>query len=152
MLAVVKDVCERHSIWAFDERTHKGSLRHINARFSFAKKQVLVTLVINMRASNEEEFQRSPLGKKLQRVAEEIRDELPEIIGVCVNLNSEKGNKILGDETVCVSGVSRIEEVLKTEREDYPELLQNGVEFSLSSTQLLSKKYGASRSLARICL
>jgi 23S rRNA (uracil1939-C5)-methyltransferase len=95
---------------------------------------VLVTLVINMRAANEDEFDRSPLGQKLQKAAEDIRGQASEIVGVCVNLNSDQGNKILGDQTFCLSGVPRIEEVLKSPRQDYPELLQGGIEFSLSST------------------
>jgi 23S rRNA (uracil1939-C5)-methyltransferase len=45
MLEVAKAVLEDHKIWAYDERTGKGSLRHINARTSFASGKVLVTLV-----------------------------------------------------------------------------------------------------------
>jgi 23S rRNA (uracil-5-)-methyltransferase RumA len=57
-----------------------------------------------------------------------------QISGVCINLNSEKGNRILGEQTFCVAGQSYIEEVLKSDRPDYPAILRLGLSFQLSST------------------
>lgn len=134
MLETVKNACEKNGIWAYDEKTKKGSLRHINARYSFARNQVLVTLVINMRSRNEEEFARSPLGERLRQTASDIIHEVDEIIGVCVNLNPEVGNKILGPVTFPLVGKDFIVETLKSGRDNYPELLSKGIDFRLSST------------------
>ncbi|HEY9778140.1 MAG TPA: 23S rRNA (uracil(1939)-C(5))-methyltransferase RlmD [Planktothrix sp.] len=134
MLAVSKEVLERHKIWAYDEGTGKGTLRHINARTSFDSGEVLVTLVINMGADSRDEFNRSPLGKRLTEAADEIMAEEPSIVGVCVNLNTQAGNRILGDQTYLLAGKSSIEECLKSSRDDYPEKLRQGLKFPLSST------------------
>jgi len=134
MLETVKEACERAQIWAYDERTGKGSLRHINARYSFSHNEVLVTLVINMKAKTEEEFAKSPLGKRLYDMARQIMESDREIVGVCANLNSEPGNRILGEQTICLSGKDFVEETLKTSREDYPALLREGLHFRLSPT------------------
>lgn len=134
MLNTVKYACEKNGIWAYDEKTKKGSLRHINARYSFARNQIVVTLVVNMRSRNEEEFARSPLGERLRQTASDIIHEVDEIVGVCVNLNAEEGNKILGSMTFPLLGKDYIVETLKTSRDNYPDLLRNGIEFRLSPT------------------
>jgi 23S rRNA (uracil1939-C5)-methyltransferase len=134
MLENVKEVCEQNAIWAYDEKTHKGSLRHINARYSFATEKIMVTLVVNMRAKTDEEFARSPLGERLIQVANEIMSAQPQISGVCVNLNPEAGNRILGDVTLCLAGDPYIEEVLSSDHDGFPELLKKGITFRLSSS------------------
>ncbi len=134
MLETVKQACEQAKIWAYDERSGKGTLRHINARYSFSRNEVLVTLVINMKAKSEEEFDKSPLGKRMYDVARQIMESDPEIVGVCANLNSEAGNRILGEQTICLAGKNFVEETLKSPRDDYPDLLRRGVTFRLSST------------------
>jgi len=47
MLAAVKEVCEVHGFYAYAERSRSGLLRHIVARYSFDRQQVLLTLVLN---------------------------------------------------------------------------------------------------------
>jgi len=47
LLAAVKEICQRYGVAAYDERKRTGLLRHINARYSFDSRQVLVTLVLN---------------------------------------------------------------------------------------------------------
>jgi len=108
MLSAVKDACTAHRIWAYDERTGKGLLRHINARMSFASGDVLVTLVVN---STEEDLPKR-IRQSLEEIAQEITEKVPEIKGVCLNFNTATGNKIYGDRTVNIAGVSHIEEIL----------------------------------------
>jgi 23S rRNA (uracil-5-)-methyltransferase RumA len=134
MLAAAKETLERQGIWAYDERTGKGTLRHINARVSFDSGEVLVTLVINMKAKSEDELKRSPLGQRLTAAAEEMMTLEKQIVGVCANLNSEAGNRILGETTFLLCGRPYVEETLRTARQEYPERLKQGVSFRLSST------------------
>ena len=51
-----------------------------------------------------------------------------------INLNNERGNKILGDLTFPIAGADRIQEVLRTSRQDFPEALRTGLKFDLSSS------------------
>jgi 23S rRNA (uracil1939-C5)-methyltransferase len=59
---------------------------------------------------------------------------VPEISGVCANLNTHKGNRIFGEQTVCLAGESQIVERLASSRGDRPEKLRQGIEFKLSAT------------------
>ena len=175
MLEAVKAVCERHQLSAYDERSHKGLLRHILGRYSFANNAVLITLVLNsnvehLRANGfvDQQLQNLqtsvvsteddegdptthepskkpsgvPHGKKfnpgrlkpetLERIAEDLMSELDQVVGICINLNSERGNRILGDTTICLAGESFITEELKSTRLDFPPMLKDGIKFRLS--------------------
>lgn len=177
MLEAVKAICERHGLSAYDERSHRGFLRHILGRFSFATNEVLITLVLNTNVEHlqengfadellsgvkiatiaEDDNEGDPTiadqksekprfdgghGKKfnpgslkpetMERIAEDLMTELPKAVGVCINLNPSKGNRILGDTTICLMGKSFITEELKTSRADLPDLLKGGIKFRLS--------------------
>lgn len=134
MLEAVKNACENNNIIAYDEKTGKGALRHINARISNASNDVLVTLVVNSATLSKKPFLERGLGKAVQAAAKEIMEAVAEIKGVCVNLNERAGNKILGEETICLAGKNYIEEELKTNRPDLPALLRSGLRFRLSPT------------------
>lgn len=134
MLNAAKEIAERYQFSAYDETTGKGVLRHINARASFSAGTVLLTVVLNWKARDEKDFMRSAMGEKMVKFAADVSEEVPEIAGVCVNLNTERGNKILGDQTFCISGEPYIEERLGTSRQDLPAILQRGITFRLSST------------------
>lgn len=125
MLEVVKASLEHFGVSAHNEETGKGLLRFITARYSEATEQILITLVINC------ECERMP--EILNTAASDIQAKLPQVAGVCVNFNARKGNRILGDETICLSGIPYVEEVLRTKREFYPQKLRFGIRFRLSS-------------------
>lgn len=134
ILEVAKDACERHGISAYSETKHTGLLRHINMRFSFNRKTALVTLVLNASAQTREELEELPFFERLKKAADEIVARVDEAVGVTINLNNRRGNKILGDQNYCIAGEDHIIEVLATTRIDLPERLMKGLEFSLSAT------------------
>ena len=128
--AIIEDskaAAENSDIQAFVEKSHSGLLRHIIARYSFSHKEVLLTLVLN---TKPESF--TALKPQLQYFASEIMREQPAVIGVCVNFNNSRGNRILGEETKLVSGQEFIIEKLVSTHESAPELLKSGLEFTLS--------------------
>lgn len=127
MLEAVKEICEKHQLPAYDEQSHDGLLRHITARFSFARREILVCLVLNCRKSD------LPMDK-LQKLGGEIQNTVSEIIGVSINCNPERGNRIFGQDTVNLCGESYLLECLQTQREDRPDLLRQGLQFQLSAT------------------
>mgnify|MGYP006278910807 CR=1 FL=1 len=71
----------------YDEKSHKGNLRHIGFRISANKKELLLILVTK--------------NKKLPRIKEFtklIRAKFPIIKGIIQNINKAKTNKILGNK------------------------------------------------------
>ena len=92
ILFKVLDYMKKNNITAYDEKTHKGLVRHIVTRVGFKTGEIMVCLVVNG-------------SKKNLRNLEMLVDSLTEVEGmtsICVNINKEKTNRILG---------SKIEEV-----------------------------------------
>ena len=92
ILLKVLDYMKKNNITAHDEKTHKGLVRHIVTRVGFKTGEIMVCLVVNG-------------SKKNLRNLEMLVDSLTEVEGmtsICVNINKEKTNRILG---------SKIEEV-----------------------------------------
>ena len=92
ILLKVLDYMKKNNITAYDEKTHKGLVRHIVTRVGFKTGQIMVCLVVNG-------------SKKNLKNLEMLVDSLTEVEGmtsICVNINKEKTNRILG---------SKIEEV-----------------------------------------
>lgn len=126
-LAEIKRALFRLRFAAYDETEHRGLLRHIVLRESAENKAILVTLVLNAGSLSREER------ACLEQVASEVIARLPSISGFCVNFNNHRGNRILGDTTVCLKGSPSVEEVLRTSRVDRPERLRKGLAFQLST-------------------
>ena len=134
VLDVAKELCEFRRIPAYDEVAHTGVLRHIAARHSLAHDQVLVTFVCNVKGDDLTTSFGKTLKEKMLLIADEMMSELPEVVGVGINLNSAVGNRIMSENTVTLRGVDRLEEVLSTKREDLPEHLREGIKYQLSAT------------------
>lgn len=135
LLATVKEICQKHKISACDEIKHTGVLRHIAGRYSFAEQAILLTLVVNAFPPGGGQSKMPPVDlEQMSRIAAEIISAQPEVTGVCLNFNPQHGNKIMGDETICLSGQSFIREKLATSRADLPPRLQQGIAYKLSPT------------------
>src|SRR5205823_5750840 len=80
MLMTVKEAAERHHLSTYDEKTGRGMLRHIAARYSQAHNRVLLTLVLNCQPPLE-----SLDSALLDKVARDVCETVPEVTGVCVN-------------------------------------------------------------------
>lgn len=77
----------------YDERLHKGLLRHLVIRVGVCTNQALLVLVTNGRKIPQAE-----------EIARRIREEVTEIVGVLQNINTEKTNVVLGRELAVLSG------------------------------------------------
>ena len=91
---------KRANITSYDEKTGRGELRHIYLRKASATGEIMACAVINT----------DNLSKK-----ELLIEELTKIDGVksiCVNINKEKSNVILGDKTRIIWGEETICDVL----------------------------------------
>jgi 23S rRNA (uracil1939-C5)-methyltransferase len=92
ILSFLRTFIEKYRIEPYDEQTHRGLLRHILTRVGYSSKEIMVCLVIN--------------GKKLP-YQEELIQGLRQIEGmksICLNVNKEKTNVILGNQIIPLWG------------------------------------------------
>ena len=90
------------NITGYDESTHRGELRHVVIRTSYANKKNLVILVVNSNI----------ISAQVKELCDSIFNKLENIAGVGVNFNDKKTNLILGNKTEIVCGQDFIEENL----------------------------------------
>lgn len=83
---------------AYRPDMHRGLLRHLLIRSSRFERGVLVLIVA---AENH---------PRLRRYAEVLKERVPAILGVGININRSDGNRVLGDTTHLVWGRSSITE------------------------------------------
>lgn len=96
IVAIVRSFIEDNHISTYDEETGRGLVRHILIRVGFTTKEIMVCLVTN--------------GNKLPH-SEALIDELVKIDGmtsICLNVNMENTNRILGDKCITLWGQSYI--------------------------------------------
>ncbi|HWT73266.1 MAG TPA: 23S rRNA (uracil(1939)-C(5))-methyltransferase RlmD [Mobilitalea sp.] len=92
ILGVIRSFIEKYKIEPYEEESHKGLLRHILTRVGYGTGEIMVCLVMN--------------GTQLPHKEELIR-ELLKIKGmksICLNVNKEKTNVILGDQVIPLWG------------------------------------------------
>lgn len=95
----VRSWIDENGISVYNEETHKGLVRHLYIRAAENCEEILVCIVIN--------------GNSLPH-ADSLKDKLCTlgVTGLCININKEKTNVVLGRETVNLWGKDRIEDVL----------------------------------------
>jgi len=86
---------ELHAIGmkAYDEKTHRGMLRHLIVRKARATGELMVVLVTRVKSFRQQE----------QAVAL-IKRVVPNVTSIMQNVNSEKTNVIFGNETILLEG------------------------------------------------
>jgi 23S rRNA (uracil1939-C5)-methyltransferase len=93
VIGYLKRKCAELKIIPYDERVDAGELRYLDLRYSFAHREVSVTLVTRHR-----EFpQGGPLARALTR-------KLSSVNGVMQNINEQRGNVIWGDRYRVLAG------------------------------------------------
>ncbi len=134
ILESTRSLLKKYKVHAYDEKTHKGLVRHINLRRSLASGKTLVTIVANHAPLKYAKFKETEELIVLLDLARDLVDRHKDIDGVILNFNNQKGNRILGDESLVLVGVEFVEEKLQTKRADLPEKLRNGLKLRLSSS------------------
>lgn len=92
ILKLVRNYIEIYHVEPYDEVTHKGLLRHILIRVGYSTGEIMVCFIIN--------------GTELPH-KDELIQELIKIKGmksICLNINREKTNVILGDKVIPLWG------------------------------------------------
>jgi 23S rRNA (uracil1939-C5)-methyltransferase len=100
-IAAVRNTLQTMSIPIYEEASHTGLIRHIMARTSFATGKTLLTLVTNSRQLPQQ-----------QRLVEHLNATLDNLTGIVLNINTRRGNVILGSEEQLLWGEPYLEEKL----------------------------------------
>jgi 23S rRNA (uracil-5-)-methyltransferase RumA len=93
----------------YDERNDSGQLRYLDFRYSFARRELSVTLVTR----HEDFCQGVALGRSLSR-------KFPFVSGVIQNINEQRGNVIWGDRYRLLTGRDTVLEQIGSLRLGFP--------------------------------
>ena len=94
ILAFAKETAQELGISGYNEKKHKGELRHIVIRYSKEKNECLVIFVVND----------TKLSPKFKTLSEKIMKQFAHVKGCCINYNTAKSNVILSNDTRCIAG------------------------------------------------
>jgi 23S rRNA (uracil1939-C5)-methyltransferase len=94
ILTFLKQKIQQQDWSIYNEQSHKGELRHLSLRIGRRTGEILVTLVARTGQNLE----------GLEAQAQQWLKQHPDIVGVCLNINGERTNRILGTETHCIAG------------------------------------------------
>jgi len=97
----VRQALEELRIPAYYEKEHKGLIRHIMTRACFATGEVQVVLVIN-----------GPAIPRQTELIEKLRRSIENLSGIVININTRRGNTILGNKEETIWGQSYLLEKL----------------------------------------
>ncbi len=85
----------------YDEKSHTGLLRHLCLRVGQRTGEVLLTLVATTADL-----------PGLEKYSRQWLRRYSGLVGVCVNINADRTNRILGDRTLCIAGKPYVREAL----------------------------------------
>lgn len=92
-VVIVRDILRKYNVKAYDEDKHEGDIRHIVVRRGHITGEIMVILVTQ-----------SFMLPHLQEIVTEIRQEIPDVVSIVQNINSEKTNVILGKQAMVLFG------------------------------------------------
>ena len=92
-IVIVRDILRKYHLEAYDEENHLGDIRHIIVRRGHVTGELMIVLVTRL-------FE-LPKG---QEIVEAIKEELPEVVSIVQNINSDKTNVILGKQSMVLFG------------------------------------------------
>jgi len=92
-----KRIARELGIEAYDEKSHTGWLRHVVAKVSFATGDMMLVLVGTTRAVDG-----------LDAFVARLREKLPHVVSICLNVNPERTSAVFGRETATLWGTDVI--------------------------------------------
>lgn len=107
----VREHMEQYKIAPYEEESHTGLVRHILTRVGDVTGEVLVCLIINGKSLPKADVLAESLRKAVEAFSEgQAQDTAKKLVlkGVCLNVNREKTNVILGNEIIPVWGETYI--------------------------------------------
>lgn len=110
ILGIITRFLDENNIPAYNEATHKGIVRHIITRTAQATGEVMVCLVINAdKLPATDKFVQILLESDItEDKGTKEGNEKPFIKSICININKENTNVILGEKTEVIYGTPYI--------------------------------------------
>lgn len=99
LLHQIKQDMEWRGWSIYNEHNHRGHLRHLGLRIGRRTGEILITLVTQDWEVPE-----------VQQQGQEWLQRYAAVVGVCLNKNSDRGNRVFGETTRCLAGVPYLEE------------------------------------------
>lgn len=96
----LKEILNKKRISVYNERTHRGVLRHIMVRTTSYNEAMVVLIV------------RGEVDKKVKQALYELRDRCSEIKSAYISINNRRTNVALGDRNILIYGKETIKERL----------------------------------------
>lgn len=100
-ILIVRDLLREYELKAYNPKEHTGLIRHIIVKRGFYTGEMMIVLVVNQEKIPHEE-----------RIVEEIRKSLPEVVSIMKNVNKSKGNRILGRKNVSLWGKTTYKDIV----------------------------------------
>lgn len=101
MVEAVRRIADKYGVKPYDEKSHRGTLRHIMVRTGEQTGDVMVVLVTR---TNELPYQKE--------IINELKQTYPNIKSIVQNINKEKTNVILGRKTNILWGEEYIHDFI----------------------------------------
>lgn len=101
IIKIIKTYIRAYNVSIYDEKTHKGLLRHLVTKVGFTTGEVMIVLVAN--------------GKKLpylKELASVLKENIPGFKTLVVNVNTQKTNVILRKENIVAYGDGMIRDYI----------------------------------------
>lgn len=99
----IRQKAQELEISGYNEKTHRGELRHIVYRYSVSENECIVIFVVN----------NTKLSEKFKNLAKKIMNEFAHVKGCLINYNTEKSNLIMTGDTRKIQGENHIIEKIK---------------------------------------
>lgn len=103
IIAIIRKWMEDYKVRAYDEVSGKGMLRHIMIRTGYFTGEIMVCLVVNERNLNPPAARRA-LVERLQKVEG--------MTSICLNINTDRTNVIMGAEMIDLMGYGYITDMI----------------------------------------
>lgn len=100
LLKDVKQDIQKRGWSIYDETNHQGKLRHLSLRIGSNTGEMLLTLIST-----------DPQLNGIEDQAKVWLDKYPGLVGVCLNINCDRTNAILGKKTYTIVGKSYLREI-----------------------------------------
>ena len=98
---IILEFMKTNSIAAYDEKTHNGLIRHVVTKVGFATGEVMVIIVST-----------SPDIPKKGRLVSLLKEKLPGLKSIILNINNKPGNVVMGSKNITLYGKDAIEDRL----------------------------------------
>ncbi len=96
----VRSWITRYHIYPYNELEHTGDVRHIITRIGYHTNQIMVCLVVTRK--------NVPMLNELV----DILKKIPNMTSICLNINNERTNRIMGDKVISLYGPGYIEDMI----------------------------------------